>query len=138
MKKHIVVSCLVICLGIAACGGGTGNNVKDTVNATTGNTSTDMIPSDVSSNPDYQKGLNLIAKNDCLTCHQISGNGTGPAYQDVANKYSDDEVTENALAQKIIHGGSGVWGTVPMTPHPDLSIGDAKAMVKYILMLKTK
>jgi len=61
----------------------------------------------------------------------------GPSYRDVANKYAslpDTIVTH--LAGKIIKGGSGVWGEVPMTPHPALSEEDAKSMVKYILLLK--
>jgi cytochrome c len=40
------------------------------------------------------------------------------------------------LAATIIKGGSGVWGTVPMTAHPTLSEEDARQMVKYILLLK--
>jgi cytochrome c len=40
------------------------------------------------------------------------------------------------LASKIIKGGSGVWGAIPMTPHPQISEDDAKQMVKYVLLLK--
>lgn len=123
---------------IVACGGNSTSNSSDSVASTNGNPKMGSIPSDVSGNPDYQKGLGLVSKSDCFTCHQIKEAGTGPAYQDVANKYSNDEATVNALAQKVIRGGSGVWGTVPMTPHPDISLDDAKAMVKYVLMLKNK
>lgn len=90
--------------------------------------------SDVSSNPDYEKGLALVAKSDCLTCHKVEEKVTGPAYRDVANKYSEKDIT--TLAQKIIKGGSGNWGTIPMTPHATLSQADAEQMVKYILLLK--
>jgi cytochrome c len=94
---------------------------------------------DITKNPDYQKGLELASKSDCFTCHKIDEALTGPTYRSVANKYAglpDTIVTH--LAQKIIAGGSGVWGEVPMTPHPALSEDDAKAMVKYILLLKNK
>ena len=94
---------------------------------------------DITKNPDYQKGLELASKSDCFTCHKIDEPLTGPTYRDVANKYaslSDTIVTH--LAKKIIAGGNGVWGEVPMTPHPALSEDDAKAMVKYILLLKNK
>lgn len=92
---------------------------------------------DVTQNPDYQKGLGIVAKNDCLTCHKVDEAVTGPAYRDVANKYagtSDTVVTY--LAGKIVKGGMGVWGSVYMTPHPAVSPADAEAMVKYILLLK--
>lgn len=92
---------------------------------------------DVSSNPDYQNGLALIAKSDCLTCHKVDEKLIGPSYRDVANKYagtSDTIVTH--LAGKIISGGSGVWGEVLMTPHAALTKEDAETMVKYIMLLK--
>ena len=92
--------------------------------------------SDLSSNPDYQKGVELIAKSDCLTCHKVSEKLTGPAYKDVAAKYANTDENINLLASKIIKGGTGVWGAIPMTPHATLSEADAKQMVKYILLLK--
>ncbi len=91
---------------------------------------------DNSSNPDYQKGLALIAKNDCLTCHKVSEKLVGPAYRDVANKYTSADLS--MLADKVLKGGSGVWGQVPMAPHAALSKDDAEQIVKYILLLKTK
>ncbi|MEP7279907.1 MAG: c-type cytochrome [Bacteroidota bacterium] len=93
---------------------------------------------DNSKNPDYQKGLALIGANDCLTCHKIDETSTGPAYRDVANKYTNDDATINTLSEKVIKGGSGNWGSVPMTAHVALSKDDAKTMVKYILLLKNK
>jgi len=91
---------------------------------------------DNSSNPDYQKGLALIAKNDCLTCHKVSEKLVGPAYRDVANKYTSADIS--MLADKVMKGGSGVWGQIPMAPHAALSKEDAEQIVKYILLLKTK
>jgi cytochrome c len=92
---------------------------------------------DLSSNPDYKKGLALVASHDCLTCHAVSQTTTGPAYADIAAKYAGaDDAQITKLAQTIIKGGSGNWGQVPMIAHPDLSEEDAKAMVKYVLLLK--
>ena len=92
---------------------------------------------DITQNPDYQKGLTLISNNNCPTCHKIDEPVTGPTYRDVANKYAPgtDSVI-NYLSDKIINGGTGVWGQVPMTPHPEINKADATAMVKYILLLK--
>ncbi len=85
-----------------------------------------------------EKGIELIAGSDCLTCHKVNEKAIGPSYQDVANKYNADDATIADLAGKIIKGGSGVWGEVPMTAHPQLSEDDAKTMVKYILSLKNQ
>lgn len=86
--------------------------------------------------PDVTKGKNLIAKSDCLACHKDDAKLVGPAYVDVANKYEASDANITKLADKIIKGGAGVWGQIPMSPHPTLSQADAKEMVKYILSLK--
>ena len=92
---------------------------------------------DNSANPDYEKGLALVAKSDCLTCHKIDEAVTGPSYRDVANKYAGkSDTVVSYLASKIISGGKGNWGEVMMTPHAGISKPDAEAMVKYILLLK--
>ena len=93
--------------------------------------------SSLSSNPDYQKGLELIAKSDCLTCHKVGEKLIGPSYKEVAAKYESNEENIDLLAGKIIKGGQGVWGQIPMTAHLQISEADAKQMVKYILLLKS-
>lgn len=138
MKAYLLLLCIT--LFVYACGNS--ENKTDTSTTTTTTPEADSAPAggadDLSGNPDYQKGLELIAKSDCLTCHKIEDRLTGPAYREVANKYTADEKTIAMLATKIIKGGSGVWGTVPMTPHPTLSEPDAQQMVKYIMLLKQK
>lgn len=129
MKKLFVLSALAA--GLFACGGGE----TKTEPAETPET---VAPAkdDISQNPDYQKGLALISQSDCLTCHKVDETATGPSYRDVANKYPSNEATLDTLADKIIKGGQGNWGQVPMTGHPDLSVEDAKQMVKYVMLLK--
>ncbi len=90
----------------------------------------------VSDNPDYKKGLALIADSDCLTCHKIDEASTGPSYREVAKKYAGSDTAVSYLAGKIINGGKGIWGEAYMTPHSDLSKEDAEGMVRYILLLK--
>ncbi|MDH7461826.1 c-type cytochrome [Chitinophagaceae bacterium 26-R-25] len=85
-----------------------------------------------------EKAINLIAQSDCLTCHKVDEKTTGPAYRDVANKYENNDATVELLAKKVIAGGKGNWGEIPMTPHPNLSEADAKEMVKYVLSLRNK
>jgi cytochrome c len=87
------------------------------------------------------KGLELIGSSDCTTCHRLdkaaSGSNIGPAYSEVADKYSPAaDSTVDRLVKKIISGGSGIWGTTPMTPHAALSADTVKIMVQYIMTLK--
>jgi cytochrome c len=85
---------------------------------------------------EYDKAVELIATSDCLTCHKVDEKVTGPAYREVAKKYEATDANIEMLAGKVIKGGSGVWGQIPMTPHDSLSMDNAKTMVKYILALK--
>lgn len=93
-------------------------------------------PAATSNNADIKKGEALISKSDCLACHKVDAKLLGPSYKEVAAKYANNASTVTQLANKIKSGGSGVWGAVPMSPHPALSDDDAKAMVRYILSLK--
>ncbi len=84
---------------------------------------------------DIEAGKGLLAKSDCLACHKVDTRVVGPAYNDVAKKYPDTEASYDMLTKKVIAGGSGNWGTTPMSPHPTLSSADARKMVQYILSL---
>lgn len=131
IKKFLVLSCMAA--AIYSCGG----SEPKTTTTEPQPTATTAAADDLSKNPDYQKGLELIAKSDCLTCHKVDETSTGPSYRDVANKYANNDAVVDSLSQKIIKGGSGNWGTIPMTPHTTLSTDDAKQMLKYIMLLKT-
>ena len=128
MRKILYTLSVALLLG--ACGGGATNK------ASTTDTTTIAPENKLSDNPDYTKGLALIAGSDCLTCHKVAEKNIGPAYQDVAAKYENTDDNIEMLAGKIIKGGSGNWGAIPMTPHANLSEEDAEAMVKYIVLLK--
>ena len=79
-----------------------------------------------------EKILALMAKSDCNTCHNEEVKTVGPAYVDIAKRYSNTAEKSEELVAKIIKGGAGNWGDVPMTPHPDLTEEDALLMVSYI------
>ncbi|MDI5898721.1 c-type cytochrome [Flavobacterium sp. XS2P67] len=81
-------------------------------------------------------GEKLIAKSDCVGCHKLDKKLIGPSYLDIAKKYPSNEKNVAYLSGKIIKGGSGVWGTIPMAAHASLKKDDAKSMAKYILSLK--
>jgi cytochrome c len=119
MKKLLIVSAIA---GLTAACGATSRDQGEEGSGT--------------SDPDYQKGLSLVAEYRCMTCHTVSDPLTGPPYREVAKKYSNyPDTIISHLAKRVIRGGKGVWGEVYMIPHPSLSEDDAEAMVKYILML---
>ncbi|MGA0882210.1 MAG: c-type cytochrome [Burkholderiaceae bacterium] len=78
----------------------------------------------------------LTKKYNCVACHAEGAKKVGPAYKEVGKKYAGKADAEAYLAGKIKSGGKGVWGPVPMPPHPQVSDADAKEIVKYILALK--
>lgn len=129
MKKSIII-CSIIAV-IIGCNSGDSSEKNTTTDTKDETTSTEAAE-----DPEVTKGLELVAKSDCLTCHKIVEAFTGPSYEAVAAKYPDNDAVIDSISKKIITGGSGNWGTVPMTPHPDISPADAKTMVKYILSLK--
>jgi cytochrome c len=90
------------------------------------------------SKADIEAGKQLIAKSDCFACHKLNEKSVGPSYIDVAKKYPITEKNINILSEKIIKGGSGVWGQIPMSPHATISDQDSKQIVKYILSLNAK
>jgi cytochrome c len=77
-----------------------------------------------------------LKKNNCMACHAIDKKLVGPSYKDVANKYRGQSDAADKLAKKIRAGGSGVWGTMPMPPHPQVSEVEAKKLANYIINLK--
>jgi cytochrome c len=81
------------------------------------------------------KGKALMDKSDCNACHAVDNKIVGPAFKDIAKKYKGDKAAVAKLSEKIIKGGAGNWGEIPMAPHPQISTGDAGEMVKYILSL---
>jgi cytochrome c len=122
----------ILLAGVIACQSSTDKTNVDATTSAISATNTTESKKD----PVYIKGLALVGKSDCLTCHKIDDKLIGPSYKEIANKYAgapNDAIT--ALARTIILGGSGNWGNVPMTPHPGVSQEDAETMVRYILTL---
>ena len=143
IKKILCASLFAFVL--ASCGNNEADSGNDTTTgadtattSTTDNTGTAAPTASASgiSTEDADKGLELVGKSDCLTCHKVEDKLVGPSYREVAQKYPVDDSTISYLAGKIITGGAGVWGQVPMTPHPQISKEDAALMAKYVLSLK--
>jgi cytochrome c len=78
----------------------------------------------------------LAQKKNCMACHAVDKKLVGPAYKDVAAKYAGQKDAVDKLAQKVVKGGSGAWGAVPMPANPQVSEAEAKQLVQWILTLK--
>jgi len=142
MKKVFIVLC--ISAVITACGGGSKSGSADSTaaanetaksaesNADTNANKTGTEPAAGATEP----GAKLIAASDCSTCHKADVKLIGPAFKDIAAKYPATDANIDTLANKVIKGGKGNWGDIPMAGHPTLAVNDAKTIVKYILSLK--
>jgi cytochrome c len=82
------------------------------------------------------EGLALATAKNCLACHAVDHKVVGPAYKDVAAKYKGDKTAADKLAKKVIAGGSGVWGAVPMPANTQVNEAEAKKLVAWVLSQK--
>jgi len=83
---------------------------------------------------DEAMGQSLTQALDCKACHKVAEKSVGPSYQAIADKYTDKRDAAY-IANKIIKGGSGVWGEKVMAAHPDISPLEAQQMAAYIRSL---
>ncbi len=126
MKNYYTII-LLLCLLIVACGkGNTQENIPE-------ETQNKMNLKDESSS---MLGKELIEKSDCSGCHKQQDKLVGPSYKEISLKYQNQTDASSMLVEKIITGGKGTWGEIPMTAHPQISQADAEEMVKYILSVK--
>jgi cytochrome c len=89
-----------------------------------------LASSNAMANPDLAK-----AKN-CMACHAVANKVVGPAFKDVAAKYAGQKDAEAKLVGKVIKGGSGAWGAVPMPANAQVSEAEAHTLVKWVLAQK--
>jgi cytochrome c len=80
--------------------------------------------------------LALATSKNCMACHAVDKKLVGPAYKDVAAKYKGDKTAADKLAAKVIKGGSGAWGAIPMPANPQVNEADAKKLVAWVLNQK--
>ncbi|MES2743663.1 MAG: c-type cytochrome [Pseudomonadota bacterium] len=78
----------------------------------------------------------LAKAKNCMACHAIGSKLVGPAYKDVAAKYAGQKDAEDKLTQKVMKGGSGAWGAIPMPANPQVSEAEARTLVKWVLSQK--
>ncbi|AVS61568.1 cytochrome C' [Paracidovorax avenae] len=78
----------------------------------------------------------LATAKNCMACHAVDKKLVGPSYKDVAAKYAGQKDAVDKLAAKIMKGGSGVWGPVPMPANSQVNEADAKKLAAWVLSLK--
>ena len=78
----------------------------------------------------------LAQQKTCMACHAVDRKLVGPAYKDVAAKYAGQRDAAAHLADKIVKGGVGVWGPVPMPANPKVSATEARQLANWILSIK--
>ena len=78
----------------------------------------------------------LATKKNCMACHAADKKLVGPAYKDVAEKYAGQKDAADKLVQKVLKGGTGVWGAIPMPANPQVSEAEAKQLVQWVLSAK--
>ncbi|RQP25832.1 c-type cytochrome [Piscinibacter terrae] len=78
----------------------------------------------------------LAQQKNCMACHSVDKKVVGPAYKDVAAKYAGQKDAVEKLTQKVMKGGSGAWGQVPMPANPQVNEAEAKTLVQWVLSQK--
>ena len=78
----------------------------------------------------------LATSKNCMSCHALDKKLVGPAFKDVAAKYAGDKTATDKLVVKVMQGGVGVWGSVPMSANPQVTEDEAKQLVTWVLAQK--
>ncbi len=124
-----------VSIGLVSCGGGKKEEAKEENTDEAYEDFETDAPEEASSEDLVAQGQVLVDASDCKTCHHATNKLVGPSHTEVAKKYEFTKANVTLLAGKIKNGGSGVWGEIPMSPHADLSMGDAEKMAMYVLSL---
>lgn len=78
----------------------------------------------------------LASSKNCMACHAVATKVVGPSFKEVAAKYAGDKTAVDKLSAKVIKGGMGVWGPIPMPANSQVSEAEAKKLVAWILATK--
>jgi cytochrome c len=125
-----IFSIFAIALILTACG----SKKTETEKEDFGGPAETTTPTDAGGADVIAQGEALVKASDCKTCHAKDNKIIGPSHMDVAKKYDFTADNVKMLANKIVTGGSGVWGEVPMTAH-DIPMDQAEKMARYVLSL---
>lgn len=82
---------------------------------------------------DVSRAQALAKQHACFGCHAVNRKLVGPSFAQIAGRYKNDAVAPAQLVKKVVQGGAGAWGPVPMPSHPRLSDADARTIVDWVL-----
>jgi cytochrome c len=80
-----------------------------------------------------QANADLAKAKNCMACHAAATRLVGPSYKQIAARYRGQKDAPALLAAKVVKGGAGVWGPIPMPANPQVSEAEAKALVQWVL-----
>ena len=133
MKKLFI--CMSAALILSSCGG---EDQKPAATTEKPAAQTEAPAGDPPKVSTEEKALELIASKGCTACHALDKKVIGPAYIDVSKKYEATPEMLYKLTQKVVAGGKGVWGEIPMPPNKNITFTEAKMIVAYVLSLKNQ
>jgi cytochrome c len=81
-------------------------------------------------------GLALMKSSDCFNCHQVEQRIIGPSYLEIADRYRRQPAALDAAVKRVWEGSTGVWGQVPMLPHPQHTTDEATIMLRWVFGLE--
>jgi cytochrome c len=80
--------------------------------------------------------VKLATDKNCMSCHSVDKKVVGPGYKDIAAKYAGQKDAVDMLAGKILKGGAGVWGPIPMPANAQVNAAEAKTLATWVMSLK--
>jgi cytochrome c len=83
-----------------------------------------------------QADLLLATTKNCMACHAVSAKLVGPSFQAIAKRYAGQPGAVEALEVRVLKGGAGVWGQVPMPANGQASPEEVKQLVAWVLGTK--
>ena len=95
-----------------------------------------FIASGLAASAPAMADLQLATAKNCMACHAVDKKLVGPSYKEVAAKYAGQADAAGKLEGKVLKGGSGVWGPVPMPSNSQVNADEAKKLVAWILTQK--
>jgi cytochrome c len=75
----------------------------------------------------------LARQYACTACHGLEHKVVGPGFKEVASKYAGQADARDKLMAKVRHGGSGVWGAIPMPAQPQVAEDDLAVLIDWVL-----
>ena len=87
---------------------------------------------------DADPGFTRMKQSDCFNCHAVEQPLVGPPLINIAEKYRGQGGALDAAVKRVLHGSVGVWGQVPMLPHPQHTEDELNIMMRWIFALDAK